>query len=137
MAESIKTSIDKFIAERGIDAPVEARYRPVWEPAGERAGAGAGVVGITAVVWCTGFRSDYSWIEVPVFDGRGYPVHQRGVTAVDGLYFLGLPWLHTWGSGRFSGVAADADHLAELIEERASASTFAPAPALNEAALGS
>ena len=42
---------------------------------------------------------------MPVFDGRGYPTHGRGVTSCPGLYFLGLPWQHTWGSGRFAGVA--------------------------------
>ncbi len=137
VAESIKNSIDKFIADHGIDAAIEARYRPVWEPAGETASLDLAAASITTVIWCTGFHSDYRWVEVPIFDGRGYPVHFRGVTAVGGLYFLGLPWLHTWGSGRFSGVAVDADYLADRVEERVSASTFAPAPALNEAALGS
>ena len=51
-----------------------------------------------------------------MFNGRGEPVHLRGVTQQAGLYFLGLPWLHTWGSGRFSGVARDARYLAEQIE---------------------
>ncbi len=137
VAESIKTSIDKYIAERGIEAPVEARYRPVWEPAGETASLDLATTPITTVIWSTGFHSDYRWVEVPIFDGRGYPVHFRGVTAAGGLYFLGLPWLHTWGSGRFSGVAADADYLADRIEERVGASTLSPTPALNEAALGS
>ena len=45
-------------------------------------------------------------------------MHLRGVTQQSGLYFLGLPWLHTWGSGRFSGVARDALHLAEQIAAR-------------------
>jgi putative flavoprotein involved in K+ transport len=50
-----------------------------------------------------------------VFDGRGYPTHDRGVTSSPGLYFLGLPWQHTWGSGRLSGVAEDAAYLTERI----------------------
>jgi putative flavoprotein involved in K+ transport len=137
VAESIKTSIDKYIVDRGIEAPVEARYRPVWEPAGETASLDLASSSITTVIWCTGFHSDYRWVDVPIFDGRGYPVHFRGVTAAGGLYFLGLPWLYTWGSGRFSGVAVDADYLGDRIEERASASMFPPSPALNEAALGS
>ena len=137
VAESIKTSIDKFIGERGIEAPTEERYRPVWEPAGETASLDLATTPITTVIWSTGFHSDYRWVEVPIFDGRGYPVHFRGVTAVGGLYFLGLPWLHTWGSGRFSGVAIDADYLADRVEERVGAASFAPTPALNEAALGS
>jgi putative flavoprotein involved in K+ transport len=138
VSASIKVSIDKFLAERGIGAPAEAPYVPVWEPEG----VGPRTVplatsGITSVVWCTGFRTDYRWIDLPIFDGRGYPVHRRGVTAVDGLTFIGLPWLHTWGSGRFSGVGADATHLAELIERRLGSAFLPPATQLNELALGS
>jgi putative flavoprotein involved in K+ transport len=62
-----------------------------------------------------------------VFNGRGHPQHVRGVTRQEGLYFLGLPWLHTWGSGRFSGVARDALYLAERIEAHREA-TAAAAP---------
>jgi putative flavoprotein involved in K+ transport len=50
-----------------------------------------------------------------VFDARGNPLHQRGLTTVPGLSFIGLPWLHTWGSGRFSGVSRDARHLVQHI----------------------
>ncbi|MEO3810260.1 MSMEG_0569 family flavin-dependent oxidoreductase [Sphaerisporangium sp. B11E5] len=111
--DGVKDSIDAFIAEHGLQAPAEPRYVPVWRPEGTAGHLDAGEV--AAVVWCTGFRRDYRWIRVPVFDGTGYPAHHRGVTRVPGLYFLGLPWLHTWGSGRFSGVAADAEHLARHI----------------------
>jgi putative flavoprotein involved in K+ transport len=45
-------------------------------------------------------------------------VHARGVTGEPGLYFLGLPWLWTWGSGRFSGVGHDAEYLAERIRSQ-------------------
>ena len=76
-------------------------------------------------------------VALPIFDGRGYPVHRRGVSSVDGLYFLGLPWLHTWGSGRFSGVAVDATYLAERIERRLGSALLPPLPVLNELALGS
>ena len=73
-----------------------------------------------AVVWATGFRSDYRWIRAPVLDGRGLPVHARGVTACAGLYFLGLPWQHTRGSALLGWVGRDAAYLAERIAERAS-----------------
>ncbi|MCY1366106.1 putative oxidoreductase CzcO [compost metagenome] len=53
-----------------------------------------------------------------MFNGRGQPVHSRGVTSVPGLYFLGLPWLYTWGSGRFSGVARDAEYLVNRIAQQ-------------------
>ncbi|GAA1274460.1 MSMEG_0569 family flavin-dependent oxidoreductase [Sphaerisporangium rubeum] len=111
--DGVKDSIDAFIAEHGIQARTEPRYVPVWRPENPPEHLDAGR--IAAVVWSTGFRRDYRWIRVPVFDGTGYPVHHRGVTRAPGLYFLGLPWLHTWGSGRFSGVAADAEHLARHI----------------------
>jgi putative flavoprotein involved in K+ transport len=137
VAESIKTSIDKFIAEGGISAPTEERYRPVWEPQAVAATLDLSQTPIAAVVWSTGYRTDYRWIGLPIFDGRGYPVHRRGVTAVDGLYFVGLPWLHTWGSGRFSGVAVDATYLAERIERRLGSALLPPLPVLNELALGS
>lgn len=118
-AARIKASIDAYIAENAIAAPVEPPYTPPWQPENPPLSLDLAAAGITAVVWSTGFRADFSWIEVPAFNGRGYPSHQRGVSAIDGLYFLGLPWLHTWGSGRFSGVAKDAAYLLERILARA------------------
>ncbi|HET9255732.1 MAG TPA: MSMEG_0569 family flavin-dependent oxidoreductase [Pseudonocardiaceae bacterium] len=113
VSESIKDSIDSYIEAHHIDAPPEPRYTPVWRP--ERETTQADLNGITSVIWSTGFGRDDRWIEVPVFDGRGYPTHNRGVTSSPGLYFLGLPWQHTWGSGRFSGVAQDAADLTERV----------------------
>jgi putative flavoprotein involved in K+ transport len=125
VSEKIKTTIDRYIEERGIDAPVEPRYSPVWKPEAQARELDLRDAGISAVVWSVGFRSDYRWIEVPIFDGKGYPCHHRGVTNTPGLYFLGLPWQHTWGSGRFSGIARDAEYLADRIEERLPVETFA------------
>ncbi|WP_250516134.1 MSMEG_0569 family flavin-dependent oxidoreductase [Caballeronia sp. INDeC2] len=118
----INASIDGFIAKQGIDAPPAARYEPLWHPAEERVELDIEASGIGAVVWCIGFTPDFGWLDAPVFNGRGHPSHLRGVTAVPGLYFVGLPWLHTWGSGRFSGVARDAQYLVDAIcAERAGA----------------
>lgn len=113
----INASIDRYIAERGIDAPPASVYSPVWAPPGERDSLDPQAAGIGSIIWSIGFRPDFSWLEVPVFNGRGYPGHERGVTSQAGLYFLGLPWLHTWGSGRFSGIARDAAYLADVIGE--------------------
>ncbi|MEY8879133.1 MAG: MSMEG_0569 family flavin-dependent oxidoreductase [Leptothrix sp. (in: b-proteobacteria)] len=112
----INASIDQFIARSALDAPPGAVYQPVWQPAAERTELALEGSGITAVIWCIGYTPDFGWLDAPVFNGRGQPSHQRGITQVAGLYFLGLPWLHSWGSGRFSGVARDALHLAEQIE---------------------
>ncbi|GLZ00423.1 MSMEG_0569 family flavin-dependent oxidoreductase [Actinoplanes sp. NBRC 103695] len=113
VAEGIKDAIDNWISAQRRDAPAEERYVPVWQP--DDGPRSLDVNDVTAVVWATGFHRDHRWIEAPVFDGRGYPTHDRGVTSVPGLYFLGLPWQWTWGSGRFAGVARDAEHLAGRI----------------------
>ena len=114
----INASIDRHIEAQGIDAPPPSVYQPVWEPPQERSRLSLEEAGITSVLWCIGFAPDFGWLDAPVFNGRGAPVHRRGITGEAGLYFLGLPWLHTWGSGRFSGVARDAEFLALAIEER-------------------
>ena len=136
VSESIKTSIDGFIAKKGVAATEEGRYRPVWAPPDERPELDYRAAGIGAIVWCIGFRTDYSWVDLPVFNGRGQPIHVRGVTPVPGAYFLGLPWLYTWGSGRFSGIARDAEHVAEQIKARIGAPSDRR-PVVNEAAIGS
>jgi putative flavoprotein involved in K+ transport len=118
VSDGIKDSVDDWIELHHVDAPAEPRYRPVWSPEQPAAELDLTAAGIGTVVWSTGFGRDDRWIEVPVFDGRGYPTHDRGVTSHSGLYFLGLPWQHTWGSGRFCGVAADAEHLAGRIVAR-------------------
>ncbi|MDP2869301.1 MSMEG_0569 family flavin-dependent oxidoreductase [Methyloversatilis sp.] len=111
----INAAIDIYIAGAGIDAPPPSVYEPVWQPAAERGTLDLAASRITSVIWCIGFSPDFRWVDAPVFNGRGDPVHVRGVTQQPGLYFLGLPWLHTWGSGRFSGVARDAAWLAEKV----------------------
>jgi len=115
----INASIDKHIAAKGLEAPPPSVYEPVWSPAEERTRLDLAAAGITSVVWCIGFAPDFAWVDAPVFNGRGHPVHLRGVTREPGLYFLGLPWLHTWGSGRFSGIARDAAFLGDAIAAQA------------------
>jgi len=137
VSESIKTSIDGFIAKRGIAAPEEARYKPMWVPPCERDAFDYRAAGINSIVWCIGFRTDYGWLDLPVFNGRGQPSHVRGVTPLPGVYFIGLPWLYTWGSGRFSGVSRDAEYLAEHIQARVGLTRAERQAALNEAAIGS
>jgi len=111
----INAAIDQHIKEAGIDAPAGGVYEPVWQPKGERLTLQPSDSGITSVVWCIGFEPDFRWLDVPVFNGRGNPGHSRGVTAFKGLYFIGLPWLHTWGSGRFTAVGRDADYVVQQI----------------------
>jgi putative flavoprotein involved in K+ transport len=70
---------------------------------------------VDAVIWATGYRPDYSWIKLPIFDENGRLRHRRGVTDVPGLYFLGLTWQHTRGSALIGWVKHDAEFIAEQI----------------------
>ncbi|HET8873406.1 MAG TPA: NAD(P)/FAD-dependent oxidoreductase [Gaiellaceae bacterium] len=72
---------------------------------------------VDAVLWATGYRPDYSWIHLPVFDEQGRLRHRRGVTDLPGLYFLGLTWQHTRGSALIGWVKEDAEFIAGKIAE--------------------
>ncbi|PZV07771.1 MAG: MSMEG_0569 family flavin-dependent oxidoreductase [Leptolyngbya sp.] len=138
VAESIKKTIDAFIEKHQIQAPVDPPFHPVWQPEEKSLALELESANIGAVVWCTGYQADFSWVEIPVFDGKGYPGHDRGVTTVRGLYFLGLPWLYTWGSGRFSGIARDANYLADcILTRRKVLQPNVTRAIVNEVALGS
>jgi putative flavoprotein involved in K+ transport len=71
--------------------------------------------GVASVVWATGYRLDFGWVDIPVFDEWGYPRHVRGVTEQPGLYAVGLPWLYSEPSSVFAGVGADAAHVVDHI----------------------
>ena len=71
--------------------------------------------GIRTVIWAAGYRFNFDLVKLPVTDADGFPVQQRGVTAYPGLYFIGLPWLHTQKSGLLMGVGDDAAFIAASI----------------------
>ncbi|SKB59320.1 putative flavoprotein involved in K+ transport [Salegentibacter holothuriorum] len=68
------------------------------------------------IVWATGYRPNFSWIEGLELTKDGYPKHHRGISNIEGLYFIGLPWLHTRGSATLGGIKKDAQYLANYIE---------------------
>lgn len=71
---------------------------------------------VSNVIWSTGFRSDYSWINIPsIFNEKGMPIHQRGITSIKGLSFLGLPWQNRRGSALLQGVGHDAEYLIKKL----------------------
>jgi putative flavoprotein involved in K+ transport len=137
VAENIKQNIDRYIEKDQIDVPIEPRYTPVWQPEHVELNLGLVEANIQTVIWSTGFQTDFSWIDIPVFNGSGYPYHDRGIANVPGCYFIGLPWLYTWGSGRFSGVARDANYIAEHIAIKGKAVTAGNWSIVNEFLLGS
>ena len=116
-AQSIKDRIDAYIAAHNLSAPLEPTYEPPWQPEEVIKSVDLVTENIRSIIWCVGYRADYSWIHLPILDETGYPSQSRGISSYPGMYFIGLPWMHTWGSGRFSGLTADAEYVAQKIEE--------------------
>jgi len=79
-----------------------------------------------AIVWATGFRSDYSWIGAPVLDERGMPVHHRGVTGAAGLYVLGMHNQYSRGSSLLGFVRHDAWFIVDRVCQRLAATPRRP-----------
>lgn len=94
---------------------IEVEPRVVGASGGAVKFEGGSELEVDAVIWATGYRSDYSWIDVPVFDQTGRVLHRRGVTDHPGLYFLGLTWQHTRGSALLGWVKDDAEFISERI----------------------
>jgi putative flavoprotein involved in K+ transport len=105
----INALIDKHIARTEVSAPLAEPYKPVWQPDRESTELDLIAAGVSTVIWATGFSPDWSYVHLPIFDKTGYPTNRRGVTSIPGVYVLGLPWLWTWGSGRFLSVGRDAE----------------------------
>jgi putative flavoprotein involved in K+ transport len=77
------------------------------------------VLDVTNVVWCTGFRHDFTWIDLPVMGKDGWPMQDHGVVpSVPGLYFVGLPFQRAVASALIGGVGRDAAHVVERIAAR-------------------
>jgi putative flavoprotein involved in K+ transport len=115
-------AVDGYIKHEGLDLPEEpsARSRQqdpqcLLNPLSRLDLRSAG---ISSIIWATGYEFDFSWIKPPVLAPSGEPVHRGGITAIDGLYFLGLPWLSKMNSSFLAGVGADAERLADHIAAR-------------------
>ena len=77
------------------------------------------VVDAANVLWCTGFRADFGWIDLPVFDPDGEPRHERGIIESEpGLYFVGRFFQYAFTSSLLGGVGRDAEHVAKHIATR-------------------
>ena len=77
------------------------------------------VLDVANVIWCTGFRTDFSWIDLPAFDDDGRPLHERGVVeSVPGLYFAGLIFQYSLTSDVLPNGGRDAEYVARQIAAR-------------------
>lgn len=123
-SSSFKKAVDEFILREGIPAPL-----PEPDPGEPELPDlnGSDLVeklnlreaGITTVIWCTGFNTDWQWLKVDVFDERSRPQHRQGISASPGLYFIGFPWLSKRKSGTLYGITEDAErivgHILDLL----------------------
>jgi putative flavoprotein involved in K+ transport len=76
---------------------------------------------VANVIWCTGYRPDYSWIEPPVVGEDGWPAQERGVASTPGLYFLGIPFQYSFTSMLVNGAGRDSKYVVDRIAERVGA----------------
>ena len=127
---SVLDEADAYVARNGLDLPEEPSARDIGadpqcvvEPILELDLATAG---IGTILWATGFAVDYSWLEVGAVDDHGKPIHQRGISAEPGVYFLGLPWQSRRGSSFIWGVWHDAKFIADQIATQCKYLSYRP-----------
>lgn len=115
-----RAAADAYLEATGDDAPpagdpLPPPPRPAHAPVRE---LDLRTAGVGAVIWCTGYKFDLGWVNLPLIGENGAPRHTGGVTECPGVYFLGLSWLRSWSSTFLFGVGADAQFLAEQIAAR-------------------
>jgi putative flavoprotein involved in K+ transport len=122
--ESFKKSVDEYVKKAGLEVPEEQESEVVpnirMELSTPVSHLNLKDAGVSAIVWASGFRYDFDWVKLPIFDDGGEPVHRRGVTQLPGVYFLGLRWLYKRRSSFLlrAGPAEDAGYLSEQIMVR-------------------
>jgi putative flavoprotein involved in K+ transport len=111
--------VDDYIIRTGLSAPPEVvpQLRDGYEQE-QITELDLNAVRVSSVIWATGYTFDFSLVKLPVVDADGYPLQKRGVTPFEGLYFVGMPWLHNRRSGILFGVGDDAAYLAAHIVAR-------------------
>jgi putative flavoprotein involved in K+ transport len=114
---SFRRRVDETVAAHGLDVPErEPDEPPVPVPVVDRLDLRR--EGVTTVLWANGFRPDHFWIDGVETDEQGWPVHDRGVSPVDGLFFVGLHWLRKRKSSLFVGVGEDAEYVVSRLALR-------------------
>jgi putative flavoprotein involved in K+ transport len=118
--ENFKQAVDDYITKNGLEFPSEREPAVKSKVPSPVSRLHLEDAGMSAIIWATGFRCNFDWVKLPIFDDGGQPLHRRGVTQSPGIYFLGLRWLYKRKSAflRRSGPAEDAAYLAEQILAR-------------------
>ena len=116
---SVLDEADAFATANGIDLPPEPEARTLLPlpdcVTSPTLALDLNEAGVSTIIWATGFRLDFGWIDIDLFEPDGRPRHKEGVSEVPGLYFVGLPWLSCRGSSFIWGAWKDSERLAGLI----------------------
>ncbi|MEX0865048.1 MAG: FAD-dependent oxidoreductase [Acidimicrobiia bacterium] len=120
----MRNKIDAYIEEKGLGAPSSVPEPadvplPPDEDLDILAMLHLEEANVGAIVWSTGFTADFSWIDLPVTDDTGRPVHSNGISDVPGIYFIGFPWLSKRKSGVILGIDEDALRITDAILNQA------------------
>jgi putative flavoprotein involved in K+ transport len=122
-SQQLKDAIDAYLVKANITPP------PLEDDPADMPDPQAGCVSplrrlnlreakVSTVIWATGFTGDFSWIHLPVLDAAGTPIHQQGISPLQGLYFIGFPWLVSRKSGIIYGIEEDARDIAGAIAKQ-------------------
>jgi putative flavoprotein involved in K+ transport len=120
-SKKVLDMVDEFIQKNKIDAPPPEKDEadepdPSAECASDITELNLKEKNIRSVVWTTGFGANFNWIKLPLLDDKGNPKHTEGITDVEGVYFLGFPWLRKRKSGIICGICEDAEFIAGKIK---------------------
>jgi len=122
-SQRLKDGIDSYLKQANITPPpVEADPADIPDTGAKCASPLRQVnlsdANVSTIIWATGFTGDFGWLHFPVLNNDGQPIHQRGISLVPGLYFIGFPWLNSRKSGIIYGIKEDAGFVADAIAKQ-------------------
>ena len=120
LSKMLKDSIDNYILQSGVtlppleDDPVDAPDLQA-ECVSRLHKINIQEAHIGTITWATGYKGDFSWLNLPVLDADGIPIHENGISQINGLFFIGFPWLISRKSGLIYGINEDANYISNAI----------------------
>ena len=120
-SQKIKNDIDTYLLQSGITIPPHEDDPADMPDDQARCSSNLRKINVQeanigTIIWATGFKGNFSWLNLPVIDADGKPIHQSGISPIRGLYFIGFPWLSRLKSGIIYGIEEDARFIADAIE---------------------
>lgn len=119
-SKQFKKAVDEYLLEQGLELPaLEIDSNDIPDPKGESASEidrlNLKDAGVNTIIWATGFKGNFSWLNLPVFNEDGLPIHNLGISPIPGVYFIGFPWISKRRSGIIGGIEEDANRIVANI----------------------